>query len=67
MISYILDHNGATDKAFMISGSNDTQANFATTSLITAGFKGNEHPKECLHFWYTIRVRVFIYKCNIYK
>jgi hypothetical protein len=61
MACYVLDHSGATDKVFMIAGCEDADANSATTSLITSGFKGKEHPKECLHFWYTIKVTVFMY------
>ena len=41
---------------FMVAGYNDTDANFATTMLISPGFLGSEHPKECLSFWYTIGV-----------
>ena len=52
----ISDHNGHKDKAFVISGSNDTDAKSATTTLTTPGFKGKEHPRECLNFWYNIKV-----------
>ena len=51
-----LDHNGAMDKAFAIAGANDTDAKPATTILTTPGFKGSEHPIECLSFWYIIKV-----------
>ena len=48
------DHNGANDRMFMMTGYNDTDADSATTHLITGGFKGIEHPEECLKFWYNI-------------
>ena len=51
-----IDHNGATNKCMMLAGYNDTDAKTATTYLVTPGFKGNEHPKECLNFWYNIGV-----------
>ena len=52
-----VDHNGATDKAFAIAGSNDTDGgSSATTIMTTPGFKGKEHPSECLSFWYNIEV-----------
>ena len=44
------------DKAFAIAGANDTDAKSATTILTTPGFKGSEHPRECLTFWYNIKV-----------
>ena len=53
-----VDHNGAIDKAFVIAGSNDTDATSASTTLTTPGFKGNEHPRECLSFWYNIKVTI---------
>ena len=40
----------------MMTGYNDTDADSATTHLITGEFKGNEHPEECLKFWYAIGV-----------
>ena len=60
----IIDHTGGTDKKFAIAGANDTDANSATTILTTPGFKGNEHPKECLSFWYNIKVIFPISSCN---
>lgn len=39
-----------------MTGYNDTDADSATTHLITGEFKGNEHPEECLKFWYAIGV-----------
>ena len=63
-MAYILDHNGALDRAFAIAGANDTDGGTsATTILTTPGFKGNQHPKECLSFWYNINVSV---KCNVF-
>ena len=53
---YSLDHNEALDKAFMTAGYNDTDAGSSTTFLATGGFKGMQHPKECLKFWYSIGV-----------
>ena len=50
------DHNGATNLMFMMAGYNDSDADSATTHLLTGGFKGSEHPEECLRFWYTIGV-----------
>ena len=44
----------------MMAGYNDTDAKSATTTLISPGFKGSEHPKECLSFWYTIGVSTFV-------
>lgn len=41
---------------FMMAGYNDSDADSATTHLLTGGFKGSEHPEECLRFWYTIGV-----------
>ena len=52
------DHNGANDRMFMMTGYNDTDADSATTHLITGGFKGIEHPEECLKFWYAIGVSI---------
>ena len=52
----ILDHAGKQDKDFAIAGCEDADANSATTSLLSPGFKGNEHPNTCLNFWYTIEV-----------
>ena len=52
----ILDHAGKQDKDFAIAGCEDTDANSATTSLLSPGFKGKEHPNTCLNFWYTIKV-----------
>ena len=50
-----IDHNNNKDKAYAIAGANDTDGgNHATATLTTPGFKGNEHPKECLIFWYNI-------------
>ena len=51
-----VDHNGATNKCMMLAGYNDTDAKSATTYLVTPGFKGSEHPRECLNFWYNIGV-----------
>ena len=50
------DHDGFTDKMFMMTGYNDSDADQATTYLTTGGFKGLEHPEECLKFWYQIGV-----------
>ena len=55
-IIFTIDHNGADNKAFAIAGYNDTDATSATTYSVTPGFKGNEHPRECLNFWYNIKV-----------
>ena len=47
------------DKPFAIAGANDTDAqcsNCAIAILTTPGFKGIEHPRECLNFWYNIKV-----------
>ena len=52
-----LDENGKTDKAFAIAGYNDTDAGPATTLLITPGFLANEHPHECLNFYFYIQVK----------
>ena len=59
-LSLMQDHNGHKDKAFLIAGSNDTDAKSATTTITTLGFKGKEHPRECLNFWYSIQVS-FLY------
>ena len=40
----------------MMTGYNDSDADQATTYLTTGGFKGLEHPEECLKFWYQIGV-----------
>ena len=56
-IWYILDRHENNEGIFAIAGSEDKDANIATTLLITPGFKGKDHPRECLRFWYTIRVR----------
>ena len=66
---FISDRTGSIDKIFAIAGSEDKDANTATTLLITPGFKGKDHPQECLRFWYTIRVRpleIFLHhiQCN---
>ena len=55
-----VDHSGAIDKAFAIAGSNDTDGGASATSIMTTpGFKGNQHPRECLSFWYNIAVSTF--------
>ena len=59
----IIDHDGKKDKRFAIAGANDTDANSATTILTTPGFKGAEHPSECLSFWYNVKVL----KCSFMK
>ena len=42
-------------KGYVIVGANDTDGgNHAIATFTTSGFKGNEHPKECLIFWYNI-------------
>ena len=51
-----IDENGKTDKAFAIAGYNDTEASQATTIITTPGFKANEHPHECLTFYFYIQV-----------
>ena len=56
MCLIILDHDGKEDKNFAIAGCEDADASSATTSLLSPGFKGNEHPNTCLNFWYTIEV-----------
>ena len=56
---FITDRSGKDDKAFVVSGSNDTDADCtdcAIALLTTPGFKGNEHPRECLNFWYNFKV-----------
>ena len=53
-----VDELGNTNKAFAISGCNDTEAQACQTGLVTPGFKGNEHPYECLSFFYDIKVRI---------
>ena len=55
MTRRITDRFGGTNKAFAVAGTNDSDANSDTTILTTPGFKGNEHPRECLNFWYNIR------------
>ena len=40
----------------MTAGYNDTDAGSSTTYLATGGFKGKDHPKECLLFFYRIGV-----------
>ena len=47
------------DKPFAIAGANDTDAqctNCAVAILTTPGFKSKDHPRECLNFWYNIKV-----------
>ena len=55
----ISDNSGNADGIFAIAGSEDKDANSATTILTTPGFKGNEHLRECLSFWYKIKVNTF--------
>ena len=62
-----IDHNGATDKAFAIAGCNDTDAKSATTILTTPGFTGNEHPRECLSFWYNLKVCIILFIPVVYS
>jgi len=52
----IADHLDRDNKAFAIAGCNDTDAKSATTYSVTPGFNGNQHPRECLSFWYNIKV-----------
>ena len=59
-----IDHDGKKDKRFAIAGANDTDANTAIAVLTSPGFKGNEHPRECLSFWYNIKVFSFLYYGN---
>ena len=54
--SLILDPTGETNRYFAIAGTNDTEAQPATTILTSPGFIGKEHKRECLNFWYTIKV-----------
>ena len=63
LIFIIVDHHEADNKAFAIAGCNDTDAKSATTYSVTPGFKGIEHPSECLNFWYNIKVSPQ-YNCN---
>ena len=53
---FYLDEFGQTNHAFAISGCNDTDAKACQTGLVSPGFKGNEHPRECLNFFYDIQV-----------
>ena len=55
---YCLDHNTKGDKAFAIAGTNDTDAAgmHSVTWLNSPGFIGKEHPKECLNFWFDVKV-----------
>ena len=67
-----IDHNGERFKAFAIAGYNDTVADTSLTYLKTPSFKGNEHPRECLSFWYTIKVVILLFlilykTINVYK
>ena len=58
-VLYISDRNGKDDTTFVVAGSNDTDVectDCAMALLTTPGFKGNEHPRECLNFWYNIKV-----------
>ena len=57
--SLILDPTGETNRYFAIAGTNDTEAQPATTILTSPGFIGKEHKRECLNFWYTIKVKLF--------
>ena len=51
----LVDHNNNKDKKYAIAGANDTDGGTsATATLTTPGFKGLEHPEECLLFWYNI-------------
>ena len=52
----VLDEFGATNHAFAISGCNDTEASACQTGLVSPGFMGNQHPRECLNFFYDIKV-----------
>ena len=54
--SVLLDHNGNKDTVFAIAGLEDKDANSATTLLTTPGFIGKQHPRECLSFWYRLKV-----------
>lgn len=61
-----IDELGHTNKAFAISGCNDTEAKACQTGLVTPGFTGNEHTYECLSFFYDIKVRVErFFICNL--
>ena len=51
-----LDPTGKTNLYFAIAGANDTEAQSATTIMTTPGFLGKDHKRECLNFWYTIKV-----------
>ena len=53
---FLVDPFGKKDKQFAIAGWNDTDAQSATTFLISPGFKAKEHPHECLNFYYYIQV-----------
>ena len=54
-MNYIIDHNNQKDKYYVTAGLNDTDGgSSATATFTTPGFKGLEHPEECLIFWYNI-------------
>ena len=62
MFSLLLDPTGKTNLYFAISGANDTEADkSATTILASPGFIGKEHKKECLNFWYTVKVKYHLH------
>ena len=63
----LIDHRGSVDKAFAIAGANDTDAKSATTILTTPGFKASEHPRECLTFWYNIKVIILMLCIFLYN
>ena len=53
-----------------MAGSNDTDADCtdcAVALLTTPGFKGNEHPRECLNFWYNIKVCTFSVEAMMHR
>ena len=55
VVNYIVDHNNQKDTYYVTAGLNDTDGgSSATATFTTPGFKGIEHPEECLIFWYNI-------------
>jgi hypothetical protein len=56
-----LDHAGQTDKFFaFVSGATQAEARDAapgTTLMFSPDFISQEHPEECLEFWFYIKVK----------
>ena len=54
------DHDGKSDKFFaFVSGTSQREVASGTTLMFSPDFISQEHPEECLEFWFYIKVISF--------